>query len=185
MTVAFEVERFERVDASAGTALLRLAGTFTAESSTDLRPPELVVDDGRRTRRVAPLPDPAASAPGADPDGRGWRAAFPVPADLLEGGRVAYALQASDAVIDLPRPAPSRPAPVRRPAPALPERRRAAVDVDWLERQVREAADLREAVERERQRADALRGELAGLAREREETEALRHQVAQLTEERR
>src|SRR4051794_3567781 len=108
MTVAFEVERFERVDASSGTALLRLAGTFRSDAPTELAAPELVVDDGRRPRHVSPLPDPAAAAPGADPAGRIWRAAFPVPAEMLEGTRVAYALRASDATIDLPHPAHPR-----------------------------------------------------------------------------
>src|SRR4051794_30031188 len=181
MTVAFEVERFERVDASAGTVLLRLAGTFRADAPTELRLPELVVDDGRRARRIMPLPDPSAGAPAADPDGRAWRAAFPVPADVLESGRIAYALDASDAVIDLPRPARTRAAPPRRG----PARRRAAIDLDWLQRQIKEAAGLRDLAEREHQRAEALRGELAGLAREREETEALREEVVRLRQERR
>ena len=52
MTVAFEVERFERVDASSGTALLRLSGSFRAETATELGRPELLVDDGRRSRTI-------------------------------------------------------------------------------------------------------------------------------------
>src|SRR4051812_5526644 len=105
MPVAFDVERFERVDASSGTALLRLSGTFTSETPTEIGRPELVVDDGRNASRVHPLPDPAGGSPSADAGGREWRAAFPVPASLLDGGRVAFALEASGAgVIDLPRP---------------------------------------------------------------------------------
>ena len=43
LTVAFAVERFERVDASAGTVLLRLSGRFEEAPETV----ELLVDDGR------------------------------------------------------------------------------------------------------------------------------------------
>src|SRR4051794_36341418 len=71
MTVAFDVERFERVDASSGTALLRLAGTFG--SGDDPGTPQLLVDDGHTSRRVSPLPDPSAPRPAA---GGAWRAAF-------------------------------------------------------------------------------------------------------------
>src|SRR3954452_20751206 len=118
MTVAFEVERFERVDASSGTALLRLAGTFRADVPTELPSPELVIDDGRRSQLVSALPDPSAGAPAADPDGRTGRAAFPVPSELLDGGRIAYALETRDAgVIDLPAPARPRPVPPRPAAP--------------------------------------------------------------------
>jgi hypothetical protein len=84
MTVAFDVERFERVDASSGTALLRLSGTFTAG---DGDPPELIVDNGRDARHVKALPDPSGGAVSAGP----WRGAFPVPSALLEG-RVAFEL---------------------------------------------------------------------------------------------
>src|SRR4051794_41685972 len=105
-TVAFDVERFERVDASAGTVLLRLSGTF----APDVEPgaPELLVDDGRDARHVQPLPDPS----GGPVAGADWRAAFPVPAALLSGSRVAYALSVPGAgVIDLPGPqrAPLKP----------------------------------------------------------------------------
>src|SRR4051812_17581677 len=156
MSVAFEVERFERVDASSGTVLLRLAGTFRADAATEFGAPQLVVD-GRRTRRVPPLPDPAAAPPAAEPGGRSWRAAFAVASELLEGHRVAYALGGPGAgVIALPQRARMRPSPRRR-GPAAPAPRRAVVDVDWLERQAREAAALREDVEHERRRAEALR----------------------------
>src|SRR3954471_11066888 len=101
-TAAFDVERFERVDASAGTVLLRLSGTF----SPDVEPgaPELLVDDGRDARHVKPLPDPSGGpAPGGD-----WRAAFPVPAELLTGSRIAYALSVPGAG-GLAAPGPQRP----------------------------------------------------------------------------
>src|SRR5829696_950351 len=111
VSVAFEVDRFERVDASPGTALLRLSGRFDG-AVRDV--PSLVVDDGRSTRTVAPLPDPSGGRPGA---GGAWRGAFPVPLELLESGRVAYALRAGAGVVDLPRPAGRAPLRPRRPAP--------------------------------------------------------------------
>src|SRR3954447_19812971 len=138
VSVAFEVDRFERVDASSGTALLRLAGHFDVEVDGG---PVLVVDDGRRSQEISPLPDPSRVA------GRAWRGAFAVPTELLESGRVAYALRVGGSFIDLPRPAGRTPlARPRRPtAPPASSvaRRRAAVDVEWLARQGRETAELR------------------------------------------
>src|SRR3954447_684585 len=153
MAAEFDVERFERVEASSGTALLRLSGTFTAEPPADLGTPELVIDNGRDARRVAALPDPSGRAHG----GRDWRAAFPVPAALLEGGKIAFALSTSGAgIIDLPDPRPQRgrPEPPPRPAPAP---RRREVDMDWLTRQTQEAAYVREQAENATREADQLR----------------------------
>jgi hypothetical protein len=90
----FRLERFERVDASAGTALLRVLGEWDGAET-----PELMIDDGRERRRVRALPDPSGGA-------GGLRAAFPVPSALLGSGSVAFALvsQAGELVADLPRP---------------------------------------------------------------------------------
>jgi hypothetical protein len=90
----FRLERFERVDASAGTALLRVLGEWDGAET-----PELLIDDGRERRRVRALPDPSGGA-------GGLRAAFPVPSALLGSGSVAFALvsQAGELVADLPRP---------------------------------------------------------------------------------
>ena len=113
----FTLDRFERVDASAGTTLLRLEGSWEGS-------PELIVDDGRRSHRVRPLPSPAGGA-----------LAFPVPREVVEGGRVAFALDLGGTSVDLPRPSsraaappapprPRRPAPPQRVAPSHDEERR-------------------------------------------------------------
>ncbi|MDQ3739978.1 MAG: hypothetical protein M3389_03445, partial [Actinomycetota bacterium] len=64
----FEVERFERVSATAEVTLLRLAGRWRAEQRERLSPPMLLLDDGRRTHRLAALPGPDEAAPLAGPD---------------------------------------------------------------------------------------------------------------------
>src|SRR4051794_6795380 len=104
MAVGFDVDLFERVDASAERTLLHLAGTFTEGAGPHT--PELLVDDGITRQRISPLPGAEAPHPDAESD---WRATFPVPAELIERASVGYALSTSEAeVIDLP--APSVPA---------------------------------------------------------------------------
>ena len=94
---AIELIEFERVDAAPGTALLRVAARRTSETSPDERP-TLVVDDGQRVHRLAPVPAPA------DPVGL-LRAAFSAPAALL-GSHAFYSLEFSNrAVVALPAPA--------------------------------------------------------------------------------
>src|SRR4051794_25424890 len=73
MPATFDVERFEHVAATADTALLRLSGRWRAEQRERLSPPMLVVDDGRRTHRLAALPGPEDAAPLAGPVARGGR----------------------------------------------------------------------------------------------------------------
>jgi len=80
LTVAFDIERFERIDASSGTALLRVAGTFTSEAETTLGAPELLIDDGRDARRVTSLPDPAANCPASCSTRDGSRSPCRLPA---------------------------------------------------------------------------------------------------------
>src|SRR5436305_15311286 len=118
----------------------------------------LVVDDGRRTQRLAALPGPDDAAPLAGPDPPRWRAAFSAPAAVLEDPRVAFALDAGAGVfVDLPRPQPARrerpaPAPVRpSPAPAV-----APAVAPPTDARAREAAEARA-----RERRDAMRA-LAG-----------------------
>src|SRR4051795_4701199 len=129
MTATFDAERFEHVAATAETALLRLSGRWRADQRERLSPPMLVVDDGRRTHRLAALPGPDDAAPLAGPDPQRWRAAFSAPAPLLgggrafaapaavgEGGRVPFALDAGSGIfVALPRPEAARR---ERPAPA-------------------------------------------------------------------
>ncbi|HWT92096.1 MAG TPA: hypothetical protein VN238_03800, partial [Solirubrobacteraceae bacterium] len=78
----FEVERFEAVPATRDTALLRISGYWRSGQRERLSPPLLVLDDGRRTHRLAPLPGPDDAAPLAAPDGPLWRAAFSVSKEL-------------------------------------------------------------------------------------------------------
>ncbi|MDP1849760.1 MAG: hypothetical protein Q8K79_18380, partial [Solirubrobacteraceae bacterium] len=117
----FEVERFERVTAGGGTVLLRIAGRWRADSRERLAPPMLLLDDGRRTRRLAALPGPDDASPLAGPDPPPWRAAFSAPAAMLTDGHLAFALETGRGIVDLPRPkeAAARP-PKPKPAPAPP-----------------------------------------------------------------
>src|SRR3954451_7106022 len=132
MPATFDVERFEHVAATAETALLRLSGRWRAEQRERLSPPMLVVDDGRRTHRLAALPGPEDAAPLAAPDPPRWRAAFSAPVAFIEAAHVAFALHAGGGVfVDLPRPAPARrgaafpwPSPARRRRAASVPRRR-------------------------------------------------------------
>ncbi|HEX6388815.1 MAG TPA: hypothetical protein VFZ89_05205, partial [Solirubrobacteraceae bacterium] len=93
-TPQFEVDRFEHVAASPGTALLRIAGRWRADARERLPPPILVVDDGRRTHRLQALPGPDDASPLAAPEGPEWRTAFSAPADLVNKERVVFALEA-------------------------------------------------------------------------------------------
>src|SRR3954467_11314351 len=113
MPATFDVERFEHVAATADTALLRLSGRWRAEQRERLSPPMLVVDDGRRTHRLAALPGPEDAAPLAGPDSPGWRAAFSAPAALIEGGGTASARAR-------PAPRPGSPGDAGRPSPSTP-----------------------------------------------------------------
>src|SRR4051795_4545996 len=111
MAITFDVERFEHVTATPETALLRVSGRWVSDQRERLSPPMLVVDDGRRTHRLAALPGPEDAAPLADPEGPRWRAAFSAPAELVTSARNVFALDAGrGAVVDLPPPPPPRPA---------------------------------------------------------------------------
>jgi hypothetical protein len=80
------VRLFEQVAASPRSVLLRLGGQVPSDV-------ELVVDDGRRAHRLAPLP----SAEGAPV------VAFAAPAGLL-GPRTVFAAAVGDRLVDLPAP---------------------------------------------------------------------------------
>ena len=102
--VSFEVQHFERIDATPGTVLLRLQGTWRSSRREHLSTPALVLDDGQTTRRLPPLRGPDDTTPQPTPGGTLWRGAFRVPAGLLTG-HVTYALDAgADVLVDLPRP---------------------------------------------------------------------------------
>src|SRR3954468_13712751 len=116
MPATFDVERFEHVAATADTALLRLSGRWRADQRERLSPPMLVVDDGRRTHRLAALSGPEDAAPLAGPDAPGRGAAVSAPVDLIEARGPAFALYAGrGALVALPRPVAARRE--RRPPP--------------------------------------------------------------------
>ncbi len=158
---AFTLDRFERVDASAGTALMRLEGSWEGT-------PELIVDDGRRSHRIRALPAPAGGA-----------LAFPVPRELVDGGRVAFALDVGGTVADLPRPSARDAAavevPARPPAPPapLPPEIRYAPDPEAEARRreqiARERTEWAREVNRLASERDDARGRLLRVERERDE----------------
>jgi hypothetical protein len=164
----FELEAFEQVQATSSAALLRLAGRWRSASRERLTPPLLLIDDGRRTHRVAALPGPDDVAPLATPDGPRWRAAYSARLELLSRPGTAFALDlGGDSIVDLPRPtrraveAEAPPAP-RAPAgaPARVEAPGAAGEVARLGAELeRVTADL------EQERARRAAAEQAGEAR--------------------
>src|SRR3954471_22289283 len=159
MAITFDVERFEHVTATPETALLRVSGRWVSARRERLSPPMLVVDDGRRTHRLAALPGPEDAAPLAGPDSPGWRAAFSAPVALMEGRGTAFALDAGrGALVDLPHPVAGRRE--RRP-PAEPEAVQ-ALDEEALGRSRAEAG------RRARARREAMRALEDLLAAERD-----------------
>jgi hypothetical protein len=103
-TVAFALERFQRVPVGDGPSLLRVVGQWHADATVELAPPLLVIDDGHMPRTFAALPGPRSQAPTAAPDGARWQAGFSIPPDLLEV-EAAFSLDAGPAgVIGLPAP---------------------------------------------------------------------------------
>ena len=61
-SVEFELEEFEYVPATAGTALVRVAGKWHAEPEQELPPLALLVRTPLGDDRVEPLPDAAGRA---------------------------------------------------------------------------------------------------------------------------
>ncbi|HVS28102.1 MAG TPA: hypothetical protein VHE14_01005, partial [Solirubrobacteraceae bacterium] len=195
--VDFEIERFEQVPATPGRSLVRITGRWRADGPQRLGPAALLIDDGRRTHRLDPLPGPGSSPAG----GGAWQAAFSVPTDLMRT-RAAFALEAgAGALVDLPRPterggrlrraaapvaAPAPPVakPVAPPAPApvdssraLRDERRLREDAERLAEQRRQAmAELERSLEAERAaRAEAVaQAHAEATARAKAETAAAR-----------
>ena len=175
----FEVERFERVIAGSGTVLLRLAGRWRADQLERLAPPMLLLGDGPRTRRLAPLPGPDDAAPMAGPDPPAWRAAFSTPVAQFSDSPLAYSLETSRGIVGLPRPQEAgrrapKPAPAIDPAVLREERRRREDAERAAEERRRAMAALEARLETER----AARGAAEGAAREaRDELVRLRAQA--------
>src|SRR5262249_20272746 len=135
-----ELEQFERIEAAPDRALLRVAARPDARRAGN-GPPTLVIDDGARLHRLAPLPAPA------DPTGL-MRAAYSAPVALLQG-RTACALElGGGAVVDLP--APTRRArraawrETQNGAPFAPPATRGELESDLVEeRKLRDEAERR------------------------------------------
>src|SRR6185295_19195752 len=109
-----------------------------ADSRERLPPPTLLLDDGRRSRRVSALLGTDDASPLAGPDPPPWRAAFSVPAELLTDSHLAFALETDRGIVDLPRPQEAATRTRKAPAPVL------SIDPSVLreERRRREAAEL-------------------------------------------
>jgi hypothetical protein len=188
-TVEFELESFEQVAGGAGLALLRLCGRWRSDAAAELGPPSLVVQDGRRRRRVEAVRDSDGGSPEADPEGCPWSAAFSVPERLLARGPVEFALVAGDVTVELPAPS-VEPGGDGAPSPA-----EVAAERDELALHLREAlqarAELQRQLEAERQAREELAERLdeaveagveleRGLASEREARGVAQARVAEL-----
>jgi hypothetical protein len=105
MRASFELERFERVVAVPGIALLRVTGRFRADAVARLEPPVLVVDEGGAQRRIDALPGAAGLTPMAGPGGGvPWRGGFPVPAEDVKPDSAFVLDTGAAGTIELPRP---------------------------------------------------------------------------------
>jgi hypothetical protein len=162
-----EVEEFEQVQAAPGTALLRLSARPSAGVVED-GPSTLVVDDGERLHRLAPLPSPPGD------DGL-LRFAYSAPLALI-GGHTAFALELPDGSV-LGLPAPTK----RLARHELQQRLQAELDRRaTAEEQVAERdAALEEAQERLLAASRALVEERARAAAELEQARAASVQAEQ------
>ncbi len=115
MAAAFDVDRFERDDLSAQTALLRLCGTLRGDGGAEAGMPELVVYNGRRACQVPALATRRLA--------RGWHGTYPIPRAVLDDGEPLYALQTSTTLIPLARPRDVEPSALTRAEHAAREER--------------------------------------------------------------
>ncbi|MGI8728497.1 MAG: hypothetical protein ACR2LK_00610, partial [Solirubrobacteraceae bacterium] len=100
-----QLHRFERVDASATNALLRVTGVWCAEPQLRLEPLALLVDDGERSHRIAQLADPGSErAQLAARDAEQWRGTFPVLMALLGEPDISFAIDTGHGFVMLPFP---------------------------------------------------------------------------------
>ena len=145
---AIELQGFERIDASPGTALLRVTGTH-AGTKKKRRPLTLVIDDGSQLHRLAPLPAPPDS-------GDMLRVAFSAPVALL-GGRTAFALDLGRGeIVDLPAPTSGNQRLVQGASARVPRSGKLRRAEDLAERQRLDEAE---------RRADARRHAITELER--------------------
>jgi hypothetical protein len=103
-TLQFELEEFEYIPATAGTALVRIAGTWRAEAEQDLPPVALLVRTPVGEDRIAPLPDAARDGAKAGAEGSPWRAAFSLAIHVLTTGNATFLLDGEGVQIELPAP---------------------------------------------------------------------------------
>jgi len=103
-SVEFELEEFEYVPATAGTALVRVAGKWHAEAEHELPSLALLVRTPVGDDRVEALPDAAHAEAAATPDGSPWRAAYSLAIHVLTGGTAAFLLDGEGIQLELPAP---------------------------------------------------------------------------------
>jgi hypothetical protein len=161
---AFELEAFERLVATPGTVLLRVAGRWRAGSPVALEEPVLRAGD----RLVAPLPGP--SAPHAGPDAPHWGAAYAVPAHVAEGA--AFALEVGPWLVSLPAPV-ERASAEPRPSVEVAALQERAAEVAAMAREaLREAGPLRDRVAELEERLASRDDEIDELRRRCDDAEA-------------
>jgi hypothetical protein len=167
VTNSLELHEFDQIEATPGTALLRItAQSAVSDGASGF--PVLLVDDANTVHRVAALPGP--------PDSTGLlQCAFPTPLAILEQP-VSFALElAEGSVVELPDPTRGRASDIARQAAreevtarderiaAVKAELRAANErVDQLEQR------LRDAIAAAAERADAGAQRIAELERELE-----------------
>lgn len=181
-----QLHRFERVDASATNALLRVSGVWCAEPQLRLEPLALLVDDGRRTHRIAQLTDSGSErAPLAARDAEQWRGTFPVLTQLLGKPDISFAIDTNHGFVMLPFPVhvdrlggPALSGAPREPT-ATDEIRLLWQSSRQLEQQVE---SLGEESSRTRSVAADVRARAARAARDRAERHAREHETRLQTE---
>ncbi len=167
MSTRFEAELFEHVPATPGTVLLRIEGRWHAETREPLPMPLLVVDDGRRSQRLSPLPGPDATPPQAGPEPDLWRASYAAPEQVVGDGRIAFALDGGrGAIVDLPAPSARGRGrlPMRSAGAELAHERELRADAERLaDERRRTLRDAEAALDRERaaRSAQTVRADIA------------------------
>lgn len=107
--LSFELEGFKYMRATPTTVLLQLAGYWRSDRTERLEVPTLLIHDGRRTHRLAPLVGPSNEPPTAGPASPLWRGSYAAPVEIFERhGRIA--IQGGDSPsLELPSPDEVRP----------------------------------------------------------------------------
>src|SRR5829696_9048556 len=101
-TLQFELEEFEYLPATTGTALVRVAGKWRADAEQELPPMALLVWTPLGDDRVTPLPDANRDGATADAEGLPWRAAFSLAIHVLTSGEATFLLAGEGVEVELP-----------------------------------------------------------------------------------